>query len=221
MQPSRSARATGSGTSNPVLSSITEKTVDTGHRWASSLRQPVSRSATGLRNSTRPDVSTVITASAIEASVTCALSFSSKTCASVCLRSVMSVSEPAMRRGLPSGPSTERPRVRNQRYVPSCMRMRNSRSNELPVRRCVRRPAAAAWRSRGWIRRRNEAGVSRIAPGSKPSSDSKRADRKSCFAPQRPIPDAVVAGEDRVLEALFADAQLAFDVLVVANERGG
>ncbi len=41
------------------------------------------------------------------------------------------------------------------------------------------------------------------------------------FAPQGPIPDAVVAGEDGVFEALFASPELAFDVLVVANKAAG
>ena len=73
--PSRNARATGSATSTPVASSCTANTAGSGTPRASSSRHPVRRSATGFMYSTLPDVSTVITASAIDASVTCARSF--------------------------------------------------------------------------------------------------------------------------------------------------
>ncbi len=163
--PSRKARATGSGTSTPVASSSTEKTDGSAAPCASSARQPVRRSATGFMYSTLPDVSTVMTASAIDASVTCARSFCSSICASARLRSEMSASEPAIRCGVPRSPSTERPRVRNQRYVPSRMRRRSSISNGSPRARC-RFSSASAWRrSPRCTRRRNEPAVSWSVPG--------------------------------------------------------
>ena len=63
-----------------------------------------SRSATGLMYSTLPAVSIVMTASAIDASVTCARSFSCNVCASARLQSDTSASDPAIRCGLPRSP---------------------------------------------------------------------------------------------------------------------
>jgi hypothetical protein len=144
---SRSARSTGSEISIPVFSSRTAKTSESLLPHARPLSQPVRRSATGFMNSILPDMSTVMTASPIDASVTCARSFSSKIWASACLRSVMSVSDPAIRSGFPSGPSIARPRVRNHRNAPFSTRTRNSRSKGSPSRKCRRRRSDAERRS--------------------------------------------------------------------------
>ncbi len=73
---SRSTRATGSAMAWRVASSIIGHTVDSGRPRASRIFQPVSASAIGFRYSTRPSTLVVITESAMDASVTCARSFS-------------------------------------------------------------------------------------------------------------------------------------------------
>ncbi len=73
---SRSTRATGSAIGWRVASSSIEHTVDNGRPRASRSFHPVSASAIGLTYSTRPSTLVVITESAMEASVTCARSFS-------------------------------------------------------------------------------------------------------------------------------------------------
>ncbi len=94
-RPSRRQRVIGLSTGWRVVSEITWNTSAIGRPSASLESQPVSSSATGFRYSTRPSASVVMTASPIDCSVTWAFSFSSYSCSSARLRTVMSVIVPS------------------------------------------------------------------------------------------------------------------------------
>src|SRR6267378_1120104 len=163
VRSSRSTISTGLGVILRVVSSTVLTMTWSGRPRAEGLVQPVSASATGLRYSTWPSVSVVITPSAMDARVTWARSFSANSSAAVSRRSVVSVIAPAMRIARPSGVRSACPRKWNQRYSPALFCSRISMSKGPPRCRCPSIACSWAGLSSGCRRELNAATSSPIS----------------------------------------------------------
>ena len=143
----------------------------------------------------------------MDASVTCARSFSAYICASACLRSVMSVTEPAMRTAQPGGVAhraAARPEPAVLAGLAAAAELDVERRVVAQVRggRGARRIAVVGMQQRDEAHR----GVVHLLLGV--ADQFVAARREIEFAGEHvPVPQAVVAAGDREVEALVADAQ--------------